>query len=290
MVCSEREHLLILDLGDVYRLPIRSAEAEIAGHGTRQFDCLEDFAFGCHFENFPGTVAGHIDVAVDITADSVESVIFESDEDFLVGDAFLRNVVGENATLLALGDIEPGSVGADFDAVGRSLAVGELGDFAVGVDPPQSAVAVFPVGVAGVERVIGTDRDVVGLVHGGFVRENADLLCRRINSENVVTGVVGDEHLSGPVESDAVAGAALREFDPEFRFSIRGDPGDGPFLLNVDDVEIAFLVAGRAFDSACERFLFGEGGDGERRILADRLGRGEGEQNDESGDHEGMVG
>jgi hypothetical protein len=116
--------LLVFHLGDVDGFPIRAAETEVAGHGARKFDSLEDFAFGRQLEDSTGAVARDIEIPVDVAADAIKAVFLEGNEDAFIGNSLLIEIVGEDASLLALGDKERFSVGADFDPVGGSNVVG----------------------------------------------------------------------------------------------------------------------------------------------------------------------
>ena len=150
---------------------------------------------------------------------------------------------------------------------------------AVPVDAPDLAGAVVPVGVAGVERAIRGDGQVVGLVHLVVVGEDGDFLCLRVDAQDIVADVIGDVHLPLGVEDDAVAGALAGQGHADLAFAVGSDLADGLLLGEVDDIDVAPGIAGRALDAGGKGLVRGERRGDEKLFLVGGDQRSQ-EQND----------
>ena len=73
-----------------------------------------------------------------------------------------------------------------------------------------------------------------------------------VDAQHVVSAVIGDEHRARFVESNAVAGAALRQCHKDFAFTVRRDAADRPFFAVVHRVNVSGSIASGAFDSGRE--------------------------------------
>ena len=144
------------------------------------------------------------------------------------------------------------AVRADLDAVGRAHAGGEASGFPIAVNAPELAGALLPVWVAREERAVRCDGEVVGLVHLRLVSEDGNLFRLHVHAQDVVLGVIRDEHGAGAVEDDAVAGALVGKGEEDFRASVRRGFADGLLSGEVDGVDVAVAVAAGAFDAGGE--------------------------------------
>ena len=157
--------------------------------------------------------------------------------------------------LHALGDVQRLSIRTDLDAVGRPHARGDAGHSAVGRNPPELAGTLVPVRVAGVQHPIGSDRQVVRLMHAAVVGVDGERAAVGIDLEDVVPDIVRHVHLAARAEPDPVAHAALRQLQVDFTRAVRSDPADRALSLVVDGVDVARDVAGRPLDPLGERPL-----------------------------------
>ena len=111
------------------------------------------------------------------------------------------------------------------------------------------------------------DGDVVGLVHLRFVGEHVDPARLHVDAEDVVVGVVGDEHAAGAVEACAVAGAAVGQVEEHARVAGGGDLAHRVVAFEADGVQVALSVARGALDACGEPPGRGEvAGDVERVV------------------------
>src|SRR5262249_7279740 len=155
----------------------------------------------------------------------------------------------------ALVDVQRLAVGAHLDAVGRAHLLRYPRRLALRVYLPHLPRALPPVGVAGVQRAVRGDGQVVGLVHFRLVGADDDLLRLPVDGHHVVADVVRDVHRAIGAEDDAVAGALAGQRHPDFAFAFRRDPADGLLLGEVDHEDVALGVAGRALDPGREALL-----------------------------------
>ena len=149
---------------------------------------------------------------------------------------------------------------------------------AVRGDPPDLTRAGFPVRVAGVQRAVLGDGEIVRLVHRRVVNEDGNRTGGRIDTEHVVAGVVGNEHDPLWIEPDAIPSALFGKCDEEFRAAVRRHAPDVPGFTETDAVQDAGAVAGGAFDAAGE-FTGRQERGLEERVLRSRKGHcGQGRQ------------
>jgi len=157
---------------------------------------------------------------------------------------------GPDVPLHAFVDVERRAVRTQVDAVGRAEPLREEHDGAVGVDPPELPRAGLPVRVAGVERAVGGDREVIGLVHPRLVREDDGVTPARRHLEHVVVDIVGDEHRAVGGEADAIADARARQREIHLGRPVGCHPADRALPCVIDREHRSFAVAGRAAYSA----------------------------------------
>lgn len=242
--------------GDEHVAAVRAAEGDVGGLAALQRNFAQQLARGRHDGDGAGTVARDEQVAQHVAAHAVEAVVVEGDQQALVGDATNGiEIVGPDPALHALIDVERVSVRRDLDAVGGAHAGLEQVRGAVGGDAPELAVIVGPARIAGVEAAVGCEGDVVGLVHARLVREHVDATRARVDAQDVVAGVVGDVHTAVRAEADAVADAAFRQDDEQFRTRasfVAHHATDGAVAAEVDHVQRAVGSGGGAFDTVTE--------------------------------------
>src|SRR6516162_10021513 len=123
----------------------------------------------------------------------------------------LGNRESPDAALNALVDVERLTVRADVDPVRSAHVRRDLCYSAVRVDAPELAGAILPVRVAGVERSIRADCEIVRLIHSVVMREDRNSPGAKVDPKHIVVRVVGYVHLALPIESDPVANAAGRQ-------------------------------------------------------------------------------
>ena len=140
-------------------------------------------------------------------------------------------------------DIKDVLIGTDFNAVGGPQIRLKQRDCAIRANAPDLPLRFRPIRVASVDNIVRTDSDIIWLIHGWFVSVNADLLCRHVNQEDIMVGIVSDEHGTRAVETDAVPDAAVGQLDKDATFSGRCDLSDRVLAGVVDGVEIALGVA-----------------------------------------------
>jgi hypothetical protein len=98
----------------------------------------------------------------------------------------------------------------------------------------------------------------LGLVHTWVVGVDVDLPAFHVHLEDIVVGVIGDQHKALAVEADTVANAALGQFYKDTAFTLGCDFADGVLAGIIDRVEITRLIAGWAFNAGSEAFRFSE--------------------------------
>ena len=203
---------------------------------------------------------------------TVEAVIGKLAQQPLVRQRLVRRDVEDpQIPLHALVHVELLAIGTDLNPVGRSHACREPRRLPVAVNPPELAGAVGPVGVTRVDGSVGSDGQIVGLVHLRVVREDGNLLRLQVHAQDVVPDIV--RHIHGPraVEDDAVAGAFAGQRDEDLGAAVRRGFADGLLFAEIHGVDVAAAVARRAFDARGELARLGH-----RAGCPERFGAGRG--------------
>jgi len=170
----------MFDFRHVHSASIGTAKTEVAGFGTQDVDLAQDLARWAHYGNRPFAVTRDIQVAVDVASHRIKAVIGKLfDETHLGQRSLIRDVERSDVSLLAFVHI--------------------------------LSSAVVPFWITGVERGVGSDGQVVGLVHLVVMREDSRLSTAGVNRQNVMVHVICDEHHASPVEPDPIAGTRARQ-------------------------------------------------------------------------------
>src|SRR5262249_7259648 len=204
----------------------------------------------------PLAVARDVQVAVDVAAHAVEAVVVELLDEAFAGQAAV-GADGErpDVALHRLVDVQRLAIGTDLDAVGRAHVAGGERNLAVSVDLPHLSGTLAPVRIAGVERSVGCDGEVVGLVHAVVVGEDGDFSGLRFDLQDVVADVVGDIHDAPAIEDDAVADTLARQGDPHLGLAVGRDLADGLLTGEVHGVDVALPVAVRPLHAGGQTVL-----------------------------------
>ena len=151
------------------------------------------------------------------------------------------------------------SIRAHLDAVGGAQVLCFEMGLRVLRDSPDLTRSPLPVGIAGVERAVRGDGQVVGLIHPRFVDPNGRRSRTGRYAKDIVAGIIGDEHHPRRREPDAIARAGGRERDEDLRVAVRRDAGNGLGVFQTDAIKGPRSVARWALDASGESAR-GQGG------------------------------
>ena len=266
----------VFHFGDVNGFAIRATETEIAGAVPQHVNFLKDRSVGRHLYYGAFAIASDVQVAVDIAAHPVEAVVGELFHQPFVAQRSIRgDRESPDTALNAFVEVQRFAVRADVDPVGGTKGGGHTSDFAGAIDPPDLAGVFVPCGVTGIKCPVGSDGEIIGLIHGGFVSKYGDLTSVGVSDQHVVVDVICDEHSAGLVEANTVAHAAIRQLQENLTFPIRRHSTNRALPREIHSKDVSLQITGGAFDPRSELFFDGERGCFEegvrRRWLLQRL-------------------
>ncbi len=251
LVDSELNQPRVFDLGHIDGTPIGPAKAQVAGLFPEDIDFSQFLAVGSHHHHCPLAVPRDVQVAVDVAPHAVKTVVRELSQQALAGQCSIRlNIEGPDVSLGRFIHIQRPSVGADFDAVRRSHVGGDQCHLPLRIDLPDLPGVLGPCGITGVQRIVGSNRQIVGLIHRVFMGEDFDLFRLHVDSQHIVLDVVRHIHPACTVKDDAIAGALAWQGHEHLAAAVWSDPTDGLVFGEIHGIDVTFAVALRSFNSS----------------------------------------
>jgi hypothetical protein len=170
------------DFGHVNCFAIGTAETKIARSHPQHTDLLQNLTARSHFHHRPFAVSGDVKVAIDVRAHAIESVIVKlADQPLVHQRLIIQDAKSPNIQLFALIYVQGLVVGTDLDSIRRSHLFGGQSRRAVWIDTPNLARRFSPIRVAGKQRPVAHDREIIGLIHRRIVRQHGDFFSRRVD-------------------------------------------------------------------------------------------------------------
>src|SRR5205807_8072212 len=105
------------------------------------------------------------------------------------------------------------AIRADFNAIGRPHAGGDLIHFAIHINTPNLASRFLPIRIARPQGAIGGDREIIRLVLGWNTRKYFDPPAMEIEPQDIVAGVIRYESDALAIKPNAIAQRPFGHFD-----------------------------------------------------------------------------